>query len=119
SVAPYSSSLGVYNDRFSQGEGTHFFQFRAKDASGNWSPYSTPFQIGYDKTKPQVTITNPVKNQFVTTDENGILSIKGSVKDNLHANYTQVQIVDKTGNSVALNTVHGAYADGSTITTFN
>jgi hypothetical protein len=51
-MSGYSSSLGVYNDRFSQGEGTHYFSFSACDASNNCSAFTQPFAITYDKTAP-------------------------------------------------------------------
>jgi len=49
-LAPYSSSLGVYNDRFTQGEGVHYFSFSACNASDVCSPYSEPFVVNYDTT---------------------------------------------------------------------
>lgn len=54
-LSGYSSSLGVYNDRFSQGEGTHYFAFSACDIIGNCSDYSE-FKVTYDKTPPSVAI---------------------------------------------------------------
>ena len=75
-LSAYSSSLGVYNDNFSQGEGTHYFAFSACDAAGNCSPYSTPFVITYDKTAPVVSITSPT-----TATVSGILAIDGTVTD--------------------------------------
>jgi cysteine-rich repeat protein len=56
-LSGYSSSLGVYNDKFTQGEGAHYFAFSACDVAGNCSKYSEPFIITYDKTTPIVTFT--------------------------------------------------------------
>ena len=75
-LSAYSSSLGVYNDNFSQGEGTHYFAFSACDAAGNCSAYSTPFVITYDKTAPVVEITSPTTNYV-----SGIIPVRGSVTD--------------------------------------
>jgi hypothetical protein len=55
-LSGYSSSLGVYNDQFTQGEGTHYFAFSACDAAGNCSEYSTPFVVTYDNTAPSVPV---------------------------------------------------------------
>ena len=55
----YSSELGVYNDKFTQGEGKHYFVFSACDMAGNCSGDSTPFVVTYDKTAPRSTITSP------------------------------------------------------------
>ncbi len=54
----YSSSLGVYNDKFTQGPGTHYFSFSACNANG-CSAYSTPFVITYDITAPIATFHFP------------------------------------------------------------
>lgn len=51
-LSGYSSGLGVYNDRFTQGEGVHYFAFSACDAAGNCSSYGSPFVVTYDKTAP-------------------------------------------------------------------
>ena len=58
-LSAYSSGLGIYNDQFTQGEGTHFFAFSACDAAGNCSAFSTPFKVIYDKTPPTVDIISP------------------------------------------------------------
>lgn len=66
-LSSYSSSLGVYNDQFTQGDGTHYFAFSACDAAGNCSAYSAPFTITYDTTRPNVSFVSP-------TDFSGLLS---------------------------------------------
>ncbi len=60
-LSSHSSSLGVYNDNFTQGEGTHYFAFSACDAAGNCSEYDedNPFVITYDNTPPVVTVEAP------------------------------------------------------------
>ncbi|MDP3917903.1 MAG: Ig-like domain repeat protein, partial [Candidatus Woesebacteria bacterium] len=77
----YSSSLGVYNDNFTQGEGTHYFSFSACDIAGNCSAYSTtPFIVTYDKTAPaKPTITTPTAEQYFKTTP--ILNKWGIVTD--------------------------------------
>lgn len=60
-------SLGVYEDSFTQGEGTHSFSFSACDAAGNCSAYSNPFVITYDKTAPDAP-------QLLTPDNNSYTS---------------------------------------------
>ncbi len=51
-LSGYSAAPGIYNDRFSQGEGVHYFAFSACDAAGNCSAYGSPFTVTYDKTAP-------------------------------------------------------------------
>lgn len=72
-LSGYSSSLGVYNDQFTQGEGTHYFAFSACDAAGNCSAYSTPFVVTYDKTAPTLTI-NPSTGTNTTPTVTGTTS---------------------------------------------
>lgn len=51
-LAGYSSSLGVYNDNFTQGNGVHYFAFSACDAAGNCSSYGAPFVVTFDNQAP-------------------------------------------------------------------
>jgi len=66
-LSAYSSTLGVYNDKFTQGEGKHYFAFSACDIAGNCSDYSTPFVVTYDKTAPTSTITSP-SDGYITNE---------------------------------------------------
>lgn len=75
----HMTSLGIYEDWFTQGEGKHYFAFSACDAAGNCSAYSTPFVITYDKTIPDTVITG-------ATVLGNTLSFEGSVSD-IHLNY--------------------------------
>lgn len=74
-ITAYSSSLGVYNDEFTQGEGTHYFAFRSCNAINECSAYSAPFVVTYDKTAPTVNITgsttvgNVITPTVTTNDE--------------------------------------------------
>ena len=79
-VNGYSSSLGVYNDRFSQGEGTHYFAFSACDIIGNCSDYSE-FKVTYDKTPPSVAIDPlaPLTNDNTPT-VTGTIELGASLK---------------------------------------
>ena len=87
-LSGYSSSLGVYNDQFTQGEGTHYFAFSACDAAGNCSAYSAPFVVTYDKTAPVSTITTPGNGDTVK----GEVIISGSVIDiNPHHYYLVIK----------------------------
>jgi hypothetical protein len=74
-ISSYSSSLGVYNDQFTQGEGTHYFAFSACNAVGNCSAYSAPFVVTLDQTGPNVVVTNQVRNA------NGTYTINGTTDD--------------------------------------
>ncbi|HVX24061.1 MAG TPA: Ig-like domain-containing protein [Candidatus Saccharimonadales bacterium] len=65
-LSGYSSSLGVYNDQFTQGDGTHFFAFSACDAVGNCSAFSTPFQVTYDSTAPTTPVANPAAGTYTS-----------------------------------------------------
>lgn len=42
---------------FTHGEGTYTYQVRARNTAGQWSAYSAPCSIVYDKTAPVVTVT--------------------------------------------------------------
>ena len=75
-LSGYSSALGVYNDRFTQGEGKHYFAFSACDVIGNCSAYSEPFVVTYDKTAPDVQITAPASTHLT-----GEVEIRGTVTD--------------------------------------
>ena len=66
-LSSYSSGPGVYNDQFTQGEGTHYFAFSACDAAGNCSTYSTPFVVTYDNTAPLVSVNSYSTNTNVIT----------------------------------------------------
>jgi len=82
----HSSTLGVYTDSFTQGEGTHYFSFSACDAAGNCSAYSDPFVVTYDKTVPVVAITAPFNGDIVK----GIVTVSGTVKDTNPDHYYMV-----------------------------
>lgn len=61
----YSSSLGVYNDHFTQGEGIHYFSFSACNGADNCSSYSSPYVVTYDHTAPSVPVlTWPIGGIF-------------------------------------------------------
>ncbi len=72
-----SNNSTTYTDTFTQGEGTHYFEFSACDAVGNCSVYSPLFTVTYDKTAPVVAITAPSTNSTVS----GTTTISGTVKD--------------------------------------
>lgn len=95
-LSSYSSSLGVYNDQFTQGEGTHYFSFSACDAANNCSEYSSPFVVTYDKTAPVATIISPSDSYVVS----GNVVIRGSINDNNPDHYYLV-IKDSDGKVVA------------------
>jgi hypothetical protein len=46
------SPFGSYNDKFTQGEGKHYFSFSACDSAGNCSAFTDPYSVTYDKTPP-------------------------------------------------------------------
>lgn len=59
----YMDTFGVYMDKFTKGEGTHYFAFSACDAAGNCSSYSTPpFAVTYDRTAPSAPTANLTEN---------------------------------------------------------
>ena len=65
----YSSSLGVYNDKFTQGEGVHYFAFSACTKT-SCSEYAEPFKVIYDKTAPTglVNISSMNDNKIVAPE---------------------------------------------------
>lgn len=71
-------SSGEYKDNFTQGEGEHYFAFRACDAAKNCSEYGEPFTVKYDITAPAVTITSPQKGTLYVP---GPITIQGTVDD--------------------------------------
>lgn len=58
----HMKSLGVYEDEFTQGEGTHYFSFSACNASGECSEYSEPFKIFYDELPSVPQLISPENN---------------------------------------------------------
>ena len=72
-ITNYSSSLGVYNDQFTQGEGTHYFAFRSCNAINECSAYSAPFQVTYDTTAPALDISE-------TTTEGDVPTVSGTAE---------------------------------------
>ncbi len=66
-----TSLAGVFN----QGEGLHHLQVRAVDAAGNWSGWSSVFDVIYDATAPSLTI-DPLTDSTDTTP-----TITGTVND--------------------------------------
>lgn len=54
--------LGTYMDKFTQGEGTHYFAFSGCDAVGNCSEFTEPFAVTYDNTAPVVTNLRIMQN---------------------------------------------------------
>ncbi len=83
-LSGYSPSLGIYKDRFSQGEGKHYFVFSACDAAGNCSAYSAPFVVIFDETAPEVQIisytesANTIQPVVTATDTNTPLTYSWS-----------------------------------------
>lgn len=59
SAAGHMTTLGLYTDNFTQGEGVHSFAFSACDATGNCSAFTALFTVTYDKTAPNITV-NPI-----------------------------------------------------------
>lgn len=54
-VKPSSSAL-FHAGTFTQGQGTHFLQVRAGDDAGNWSDWSSAFEVMYDTTNISASI---------------------------------------------------------------
>lgn len=101
-LSGYSSSLGVYNDRFTQGEGEHYFSFSACDAADNCSNYSTPFTVTYDKTNPLVEIISPLDGDYIE----GTVNLIGNINEiNLWRYYYRIKEV-ASGNTIASKTVY-------------
>lgn len=79
-LSGYQAGQGVntYVDKFTQGEGKHYFSFSACDAAGNCSAYSTPFVINYDKTAPLASINAPTLTNNSNPLIAGVASDTGS-----------------------------------------
>lgn len=73
----HMSTLGVYTDLFTQGEGVHYFSFSACNITNVCTPYSATYAVTYDATAPVVAITNPLNGATVY----GTVDVKGSVND--------------------------------------
>lgn len=67
-LSGYSSSLGVYNDNFTQGPGVHYFAFSACDGAGNCSAYSAPFVVTFDNVPPGVPVNGQPHNTYLDTN---------------------------------------------------
>lgn len=92
-LSSYSSSLGVYNDNFSQGDGTHYFSFSACDAADNCSAYSTtPFVVTFDGTEPAVSISGVT----VSNGSNKTATISGIATDT-NFNYYYCYVTSASG----------------------
>jgi len=115
-ISSFMLNPSTYRDRFSQGEGTHYFSFSAVDAAGNISGWSPAYQVIYDKTLPIFTLSTVNGTAFDSTvnsyEHANKLVIAGSFTDNLAANYLQIELV-KDGNLVTVVTKHGALANGT------
>lgn len=84
-LSGYSTSpaqLGAYLDQFTQGEGTHYFEFSACDAANNCSAYSAPFTVTYDATAP--VITDNFNVNMLTGDK---VTLKPTVTDKSPVTY--------------------------------
>ncbi len=104
-LSSYSSSLGVYNDQFTQGEGVQYFAFSACDAADNCSSYSTPFVITYDKTAPVAQIISPANGALLSYTNNGIVDILGTVTD-VNPNHYYLHISGPSGYGAGPGTVY-------------
>ncbi len=71
STTGHMSTLGIYTDNFTQGEGVHNFAFSACDAANNCSAYSTPYSVTYDNTAPAAAITTTGTQATATPTING------------------------------------------------
>ena len=96
-IAGYMNPFGSYNDKFTQGEGKHYFSFSACDAAGNCSAFTDPYSVTYDKTPPTGSIDSiyyPLKDMyvshFITNDNTPI--IYGTAYDNNGTYSTTVKI---------------------------
>jgi len=110
SATGHMSNLGVYTDNFTQGEGTHSLAFSACDAAGNCSAYSDPFVVTYDNTKPVVTVTTPVADNYGFINTVNInANIDDAVSYSIYVNGTDVH--DGIGEYIpyALTVTDGAY----------
>lgn len=81
-LSAYSSSLGVYNDHFTQGDGKHYFAFSACDAAGHCSAYSDPFIVNYDHTTPSIPVLTWPIGGAMTSDNTPLMQWNDST-DNL------------------------------------
>lgn len=98
-ISGYSTTpknLNIYQDNFTQGEGTHYFAFSACDAAGNCSAYSAPFVVTYDQTAPVVHITAPDNNAVV----HGTVTVSGTVTDT-NPDYYYLVIKNSSNHAVA------------------
>ena len=96
-------SDGIYKDKFSQGEGVHYFSFRTQNAAGNWSEYSAPFMISYDRTPPTTTLEVSKNAQGLVGNT---FTVSGESTDNLALNYLYVQLVNRETNQYYGHTIN-------------
>ncbi|MGI0133834.1 MAG: FN3 associated domain-containing protein, partial [Candidatus Micrarchaeaceae archaeon] len=67
--AGHMSVLGTYTDNFTQGEGTHYFEFSACDAYDNCSSFSPQFQVTYDATDPKAPTASPAGGDYSSVQQ--------------------------------------------------
>jgi hypothetical protein len=77
-IEGYMNPFGSYNDKFTQGEGKHYFSFSACDAADNCSGFTDPYIVTYDKTQPTITDLSVDKNYVKKGD---VLTITANVTD--------------------------------------
>ena len=61
----YVDVSGIYHDKFSRGEGIHYFSFNTCDNFGNCSDFSEKFTVTYDKTAPNIKLVSPADEAIV------------------------------------------------------
>ena len=76
----FMSDNGVYIDRFSQGDGVHYFSFSACDILDNCSDFTEPFVVTYDSIAPvigfeDVPTTDTTPELIGTVDDAEIVTV--------------------------------------------
>ena len=93
---PVSTNSNSYIASSGTPEGIWYWHVRAKDAAGNYTAWTTPWEIIVDNTAPVVAITSPSDGDVL----HGTVVVSGTVSDSNPDHYYFV-VKDSLGNVVA------------------
>ncbi len=122
-LSGYTSSpanVNLYIDQFTQGQGTHYFEFSACNFFNYCTNFTQPYVVTYDTTPPVISILKPTsntnRNVNVYVSNVGPLTISGTAVDNLSGiayNKLTLYVKDLTTNKVVQITYPTVMPNGS------
>lgn len=76
-IASNLTNTTLYGE-FNQGDGIHHFQVRAKDEAGNFSSWSTQFDVIYDGTKGTTVVLSPIDTGIYSSNSPFDITIRST-----------------------------------------